>query len=441
MNAQNLNQIVVLRSTNEKGIAKTFIRITIDGINTECYLGYLVPKDHWDDDKKKCLKSYPQYKKVNKTLKQVRRELNAHFLVLSKKGTVTAEGLKRAYKGEPSLEEVTAQEIAEKKSKTLLNVTDAFISDFKEMVEAGLRSDGRLNHWKTNRSVICEFASFYFKSEDIPLHLIRADFAEKLYHYLTVKRKDFMNDDTHKRRKINLSEVTAKKRVKDIKQLIQLAENQSLIEKNPCKWFSTSGGELEVLPLELDEVERIYRKPMQIDRLEEVRDLFIFQCFTGFAYQEIRELTKENIVYVGIDREPWLMRARGKTNVNEMVPLLPIAVDILAKYENHPYCQINNKLLPVDTNTRYNGYLKEIGAICGIARELKTHLARHTFADIMLNVCDIPLEDVSKMLGHKSIRTTMKYCRVRKERIARNMKIAADRLFGTQSSFRLNSVA
>lgn len=441
MNEQNLSLIVVLRSTNEKGIAKTSIRITIDGISTECYLGYLVPKEHWDEEKKKCCKSYPDCKKVNKTLKGARREIKAHFLVLSKKGKLTSEDLKRAYKGEPTLEEVATQELVEKQSKTLLNVADGFINDFKEMVEAGLRSKGRLTHWGTNRNVISEFASFYFKSEDIPLHLIKADFAEKLYYYLTVKRKEFMNDDTHKRRKINLSEVTAKKRVKDIKQLIQIAENQSLIEKNPCKWFSTSGGELEVLPLELDEVERIYRKTLLVERLEEVRDLFVFQCFTGFAYQEISNLTKENIVYVGIDREPWLMRARGKTNVNEMVPLLPIAVEILAKYENHPYCQINQKLLPVDTNMRYNGYLKEIGAICGINRELKTHLARHTFADIMLNVCDVPLEDVSKMLGHRSIRTTMKYCRVRKERIARNMKIAADKLFGTKSQFRLNSVA
>lgn len=436
MKKQRLSTIVVLRSTNESGIARTFIRITVDGMSTECYLGYIVPKLYWSYERGKCSEEYPNYHKINKKLKKIRRKIRLHFSILSAKGTVTAQSLKLAYQGIADL-----AKIKERESKTLLNVADDFISNFKEMVEAKLRSKGRLTHWGTNRNIICEFASFHFKSEDILLRLIKADFAEKLYHYLTVKRTEFMNDDTHKRRKVNLSEVTAKKRVKDIKQLIQIAENQSLIEKNPCKWFSTSGGEREVLPLELEEVERIYRKTLLVERLEEVRDLFVFQCFTGFAYQDISNLTKENIVYVGIDREPWLMRARGKTNVNEMVPLLPIAVEILAKYENHPYCQINNKLLPVDTNTRYNGYLKEIGAICGITRELKTHLARHTFADIMLNVCDVPLEDVSKMLGHKSIRTTMKYCRVRKERIARNMKIAADKLFGTKSQFRLNSVA
>ncbi|UOE51365.1 tyrosine-type recombinase/integrase [Mucilaginibacter sp. SMC90] len=111
-----------------------------------------------------------------------------------------------------------------------------------------------------------------------------------------------------------------------------------------------------------------------------------------------------------------------------MVPILPIVEDLIEKYATHPYCQKNNRLIPVNCNARYNAYLKELTVICGIKRELNTHLARHTFADIMLNN-GVPLEDVSKMLGHKSIRTTLRYCRVKKYRISASVEKVKNILF------------
>jgi site-specific recombinase XerD len=153
------------------------------------------------------------------------------------------------------------------------------------------------------------------------------------------------------------------------------------------------------------------KKKLPIARLSEVRDAFIFQCFTGIAYQDIYNLTPENIILVGRDRQRWLIKDRGKTEVSEMVPILPIIEDLIEKYRSHDYCVEYNKLIPINSNTRYNGYLKEIAAICGVNRELKTHLARHTFADIVLNN-GASLEDVSRMLGHKSMRTTQRYATV-----------------------------
>src|SRR5690606_36635487 len=153
-----------------------------------------------------------------------------------------------------------------------------------------------------------------------------------------------------------------------------------------------------------------------------------------FAYQDIYDLTPENIVLVGRKKERWLVKHRGKTDVGEMVPILPIVEELIAKCRNHPYCITDNKLIPVKSNYRYNSYLKEIADLCeirditGNIRKLDTHDARHFFADMMLNN-GVPLEDVSKMLGHKSIRTTMRYCRVRKSRISESVARVKQKLF------------
>ena len=159
-----------------------------------------------------------------------------------------------------------------------------------------------------------------------------------------------------------------------------------MIPKNPIIKFKCGADEKEIPPLEYFEVETIWTKEINIQRLSEVRDAFIFQCFTGFAYQDVYMLSPENIIKVGIKGEYWLIKDRGKTGVSEMVPILPIVHELIEKYKTHSCRTTKGLLIPVNSNQRYNSYLKELATICGIARELNTHLARHTFADIMLNI-------------------------------------------------------
>ena len=174
--------------------------------------------------------------------------------------------------------------------------------------------------------------------------------------------------------------MTAKKQVKWTSQIVKIGVKKKVIASNPLVGFICSGGNKEVQPLELFEVEAIYQKEFSVDRIAEVRDAFIFQCFTGFAYQDMYSLTPENIVRVGRAGERWLIKDRGKTDVTEMVPILPIVQELIDKYKNHSYCKINNRLILVNSNYRYNVYLKELAVICGIRRELSTHLASRTFA-------------------------------------------------------------
>lgn len=140
-------------------------------------------------------------------------------------------------------------------------------------------------------------------------------------------------------------------------------------------------------------------------------------------------LTPDNII-TGIDGEKWIATDRRKTGTPERVPLLPIALEIVEKYRTHHWCRSKNRLLPVNTNPCYNGYLKQIADVCGIKKYLTTHMARHTFATTILLEQDVPIETVSQLLGHRSIRTTQIYAKVSQKKVSQNMKVLKEKLAG-----------
>ncbi|SFE33898.1 Site-specific recombinase XerD [Pedobacter antarcticus] len=306
----------------------------------------------------------------------------------------------------------------------LLELTNIHINDFAELVEKNLRSNETLKQWKATKKKIIEFLRFEFKANDIELSSIQYSFAQKFYKFLAVKRVPALKDPA------------AMKQIKNLKQILNVAEANQWIAKNPLQKFKCGSEDPEIMPLEIFDVEKLWRKKISIERIGKVRDAFIFQCFTGFAYQDIYNLSKDHIVNVGPQNEPWLIKERGKTKVAEMVPILPIVAELIEKYKNDKYCKIYNKLIPVNSNFRYNTYLKELSEICNIGKPLNSHLARHIFADIMLNVLNFPLEGVSKMLGHKNIRTTQRYARVKKSRISKKMKDAKSILFDDNGELR-----
>jgi len=170
-------------------------------------------------------------------------------------------------------------------------------------------------------------------------------FAQDFLTFLTVKRIP------------TLGEASVMKQIKSTKQMLKLAETSGRITKNPIEKFRCGADEPEIQPLEISEVEKIWHHKITIERLDKVRDEFIFQCFTGFAYQDIYNLSPLHIVTVGTAHEKWLIKERGKTKVTEMVPILPIVEQIIKKYSKNPHCKINNHLISVNSNYRYNCYL------------------------------------------------------------------------------------
>ena len=172
-----------------------------------------------------------------------------------------------------------------------------------------------------------------------------------------------------------------------------------------------------------EEILRVANKDLGIQRLELVRDIFIFSCFTGLAYIDVSNLTPDHIVTM--DDKQWIMTKRQKTSVETNVLLLDIPRAIIAKYSHKTYR--DGKLFPVLTNQKTNSYLKEIADLCGIKKKLTFHLARHTFATMSLSK-GVPIESVSKMLGHTNIRTTQIYARITNKKIEHDMEQLSEKL-------------
>jgi len=203
--------------------------------------------------------------------------------------------------------------------------------------------------------------------------------------------------------------------------------NNSWLEKDPFVGFKMNKQDVEPEYLTEDELQALASKEFAIARLTQVRDIFLFCCFTGLAYTDVHKLTRSQIVK-GIDGEQWIFTHRQKTETASRIPLLPTATAVLARYENDPQSIVKGKILPVPTNQKMNGYLKEIADLCGINKYLTTHMARHTFATTVTLTNGFPIETVSKMLGHKNLRTTQHYAKIIDKKVSDDMIVLRAKL-------------
>ena len=219
---------------------------------------------------------------------------------------------------------------------------------------------------------------------------------------------------------------------------MKMSVEQGWINANPIAGFKCTYEDTNRERLTMDEIKLLYKKELHVDRLAQARDIYIFCCYTGYAHQDVLNLTLSNVV-TGIDGEKWIMKNRAKTDSPERVPLFPIPLEIIARYSDHPWCVNKNRLLPVNSNQKYNAYLKEIANICDLKKHLTTHTARHTFATTVTLEHDVPIETVSQMLGHRSIRTTQLYAKITQRKISNNMKELKNRLFGGDKSIQQNT--
>jgi site-specific recombinase XerD len=184
--------------------------------------------------------------------------------------------------------------------------------------------------------------------------------------------------------------------------------------------------EVERAFLSQDEIETMFNKQFATDRLNLVKDIFLFSCFTGLAYADVKKLKRNNIG-LGVDGERWIFINRTKTDTRSNIPLLPISAAIIEKYRNHPQAVNEERVLPILSNQKMNSYLKEIADLCGIHKELTFHIARHTFATTVTLTNGVPIESVSKMLGHKNLHTTQHYAKILDMKVSDDMKVLKEK--------------
>jgi len=257
----------------------------------------------------------------------------------------------------------------------------------------------------TSRKLVGLFIKEQYEKPDLDLKLITADFIRGYQSYLRTKR--------------NCNHNSTVKYTKNVGKLIRRAIMEGLIDRDPFLGMKFKIDPVETEVLTAEELDALAAKEFQNQRLNQVRDVFLFCCYTGLAFIDAKELRQEELVYHP-DGQVWIRKRRSKTKNEFMVPLLKVPLAILEKYAAFkPDGQ--GPVLPVLSNQKYNSYLKEIADVCGISKRLTTHVARHTFATTVTLSNGISLETVSKMLGHSSIVMTQRYAKVVEEKIRQEM--------------------
>jgi site-specific recombinase XerD len=249
--------------------------------------------------------------------------------------------------------------------------------------------------------------------EDLPVIDINKDIFERFELYLRTEKKCANN--------------TTVKYIRNFNKIVRLAVEKGWIASSPYKEIGLKLEEIDKPFLSQTELDSLFNKKITLMRLDLIRDIFIFCCYSGLAFSDVKALTEENIV-IGIDCHKWISKHRKKTNVISKIPLLSVAEKLIEKYRNNPVCIIKGVLLPVPTNQKMNAYLKEIAEICGIKKTLTTHTARRTFATTLMLHNGVNMEAVSKMLGHTSLYMTRKYAKVDELYISQETKGIEEKL-------------
>jgi len=386
------------------GSMPVYLRITADGLLKEISLGRQWEPARWNAKSGKAIGSKEDTKKLNEFIDTVRSKVyNARLQLIEKNEAVTADELKKALTGE------------DRKVFLLLKVFDEHNEKMETLIEKKEYAEGTLTHFKTTQRHLKDFIKWKFQRDDFELNKIDYSFISDFEYYL---------------KKEVCAHNTAMKYLGDFKKIILVAMKRSLISKDPFMGYSLRRKDVDTEFLVEHELNAIMKKTFLTDRLNLVKDIFLFSCFTGLAYADVKKL-KSSEIRIGIDGKKWLFIKRQKSTTPAPVPLLPLAIEILDKYKNHPKCVADEKPLPILSNQKMNEYLKEIADLCGIQKELTYHTARHTFATTVTLNNNVPIESVSKMLGHKSLKQTQHYARILNKKVSEDMQALTSKLDGT----------
>ena len=342
---------------------------------------------------------------ITAVLEEIRTKAYNKFLQLQGQNiNVTPERLKQALLGKDQVQ-----------PRGYVEIFDQWLVEYSKMV--GITTSKRtLDKYILVRNRLQDYIASQLGVKDISLEEVTPKFLSNFDNYLRVE--------------YNMANNHAMKIRQKLRTIYKVAIDNGWVSKNP---FSTVKIHFE--PVERDvltksELAALIQTDMEIDRLEKMRDVFVFACFTGLAHCDVAGLTKENII-TDEAGQIWLKTHRQKTSEVVDIPLLEIPQLIIKKYEGMK--ELNGKLLPTLTNSCSNLYLKEVAVRCGINKTLTFHMARHTFATTVTLSNGVPIESVAKMLGHRNIRTTQIYAKVIKDKLAEDMNNLATRICGDYS--------
>lgn len=378
------------------GLVPIYTRITINGKRIELSTNRFVEISKWSTEAGKIKGSSEEARSINNHLDLLKSQIrDAEMQLIHKKVPITTETIKSKLLG------------VDERARMLVPIFQDHNNKIKELIGREY-APGTLERYTTSLKHTIEFMQWKYNISDIDITKIDHAFITDYEFWLRSVR--------------NCANNTAVKYIKNFNKIIKICLANDWLDRNPFANYKSKVKEVERVFLTEDEIQALMNKEFKTERLTLVRDIFLFSCFTGLAYIDVKNLTESHIS-IGIDGEKWIFTHRQKTESASKIPILPITQMIIDKYKNHPECINKDKLLPILTNQKMNAYLKEIADICEIEKDLTFHIARHTFATTVTLTNGVPIESVSKMLGHKNLRTTQHYAKVLDRKVSEDMEV------------------
>jgi len=395
-NTFGIQFVIRLPKQQKNDQATVFARISVNGRRCEISLKKKVNPQNWDEAKGKARGTKDEIRKLNEHIERVRTLIadGYHELVQQKK-VVTVDAVKSLFIG------------ADDNEITLIKLGEYHNTEMKDKL-----ADGTMKNYYTTQKYIAKFLKDKYHRNDISL-------AELNYKFI-LDFETFLSKHQPKDHQKPLHNNGIMKHIERLCKMVNMAVTMDWLTKDPFAKYKQHFDKVERFYLTKEELSAIEKKKFTIERLQVVKDLFLFSCYTGLAYIDTMNLTAGNIVK-GIDGNDWLITSRQKTDTDVRIPLLPQAEELIKKYQDHPKAVNHGTLFPVISNQKTNAYLKEIADLCNINKAITFHIARHTFATTVTLSNGVPIESVSKMLGHTTIRSTQVYAKVVEQKLSEDM--------------------
>ncbi|MHA7941683.1 site-specific integrase [Formosa sp. 3Alg 14/1] len=386
---------------NSKGLVPIYLRLTVNNKRIEYSISRRTEPKYWSVKTQRVLGSNRTATEINAHMDNLKHKLNKiHQRLIDENEIISASVMMDLMKGGGN------------KIRFILEIFKDH-NDRADLLAGKSISVSTAKRYWTCYDHVKQFIKEEYRLDDYKLRDIDYRFITKFEFFLKTVRKCNHNSSL--------------KYINNFKKIIRIALANQWMDRDPFYNYKVQFDPVERDFLTADEVHKLYTQELHFDRLKLVRDMFIFSCYTGLAYSDVEKLSKSDIT-IGIDGDKWISIKRTKTNTRSSIPLLPISLEILDRYANHPQVENSNRLIPVLSNQKSNAFLKEIAIMCGITKSLTTHLARHTFATTITLTNGVPIESVSKMLGHKSLRTTQHYAKIVDRKVSDDMKILKEKL-------------
>lgn len=380
--------------TYQSGPVPVYLRITINGKRSEASTGRSCEPSRWNSHAGRALGTKEDARILNSYLDTLQAKVyEAHRALIAENQPLNAEAIRDRFLGKAEKPRFLLAIFREHNRKVAALVGKEFAKGTLERYETSLRHTRNFISWKYN-------------SADLEIKKVDHDFISSYDFYLRSERHCGNN--------------SAVKYLKNFKKIIRICQASGWLDRDPFVHYKARLKQVDRTFLSEAELQTMADKLFLTERLGQVRDIFLFCCFTGLAYADIKKLNRGEII-TGIDGERWIVTKRQKTATPVRIPLLPSALAILEKYAEHLVCLNTGKAFPVSTNQKMNEYLKEIAGVCGITKSLTFHIARHTFATTVTLSNGVPIESVSKMLGHTNIRTTQHYAKILDTKVSEDM--------------------